>query len=227
MIDNAVGRAQVYWFLSGAFLYPSDENWTQDAPLLAPILKGQSGMPSDLIIEITGLDTLRVEYLRAFGAAGSPCYETEWGLPHEFRQSQEMADIAGFYHAFGFMMGGQVRERPDFLAAELEFMGALALKEAYAIQQGVAEHVEVCADAERKFLTDHLGRWIGLLAEYIRRTIGESPYQTLASFAEEFVKADAARLGAALDQPRLAEVRPTPPGPELSCGDCPIAGEQS
>ena len=38
MSQTALRRAQVYHFLSQAFLYP-DENWVEDLPLLAEILE--------------------------------------------------------------------------------------------------------------------------------------------------------------------------------------------
>lgn len=225
MIDTAVRRAQVYRFLSTAFLYPA-ENWLEDVPLINAVLGGlMNGYPPEIRVALSSLDEMQAAHRRSFGSAGSLCYETEWGIPNEFRHAQELADIAGFYRAFGFAMGSQVRERPDHITAELEFMSVMALKEAYAVERGIAEHAEVCVEAQRKFLADHLGRWIVLFAEYFRRAGGDGPYPEIASFAEAFVKADAACLGVTLEQPRLADVRPTPPGPELSCGDCPLAGQ--
>src|SRR4030067_283699 len=132
----AVPRAQVYSFLSDAFLYP-DENWCEDVPLLGEIISGLDFAPTALAIRPVELARLQAAYRRTFGAAGSLCYETEYGLPHEFSQSQELADINGFYRAFGFTIGGQVRERPDHVAAELEFMSILALHEAYAARDGL------------------------------------------------------------------------------------------
>jgi len=220
--DTALHRAQVYRFLADAFLYPS-ENWLDDLPLLDPILRDLAADNLRLETWALSLAALQTEHRRAFGVTGSLCYETECGLPHEFRQSQELADIAGFYRAFGFTVGGPVRERPDHLAVELEFMHVLALKEAYAAERGIAEHVEICADAQRKFLQDHLGRWIGLFAESLTRTTADSPYRALAGVAAAFVKADAEHLGVQPEQRRLTELKPTPLGPEISCEACPIA----
>jgi DMSO reductase family type II enzyme chaperone len=165
---------------------------------------------------------LQAAHRRAFGLVGSLCYETEFGLPHEFRQSQELADLAGFYRAFGFNVGGSVRERPDHLAVELEFMHILTLKEAWAREEGIAEHAEVCTDAQRKFLQDHLGRWIAPFAESLARSAEDGPYVALARFAADFIQADAERLGAHPESRPVAEMKPTPLAPDLACGDCPI-----
>jgi DMSO reductase family type II enzyme chaperone len=230
-IDIALRRAQVYRFLGDAFLYPSD-NWLEDLPALEPILRDLDAPAFCLLPSVVGhlpsslaLSDLQAEHRRAFGLTGSQCYETEFGLPHEFRQSQELADIAGFYRAFGFTMGGRVRERPDHLAAELEFMHVLALKEAYARANGLVKQTAVCEDAQRKFLQDHLGRWIGPFAESLARSALEGPYVSLAAFMAAFGQADARRLGAQPEQPVLADVRPTPLAPDLACESCPVLAE--
>lgn len=224
-IDTAIRRAQVYRFLADVFLYPT-ENWLDDLPLLADILRDLNFGIWNLEFESLNLPALQAEYRRAFGLVGSLCYETELGLPHEYRQSQEMADIAGFYRAFGFNIGGKVRERPDHLAAELEFMHVLALKEAYAFENGVAEHLEICAEAQCKFLQEHLGKWVGLFAKSLARSAADGPYVALARFASAFVEADARRLGVTVERRPLAAVKPTPLAPELSCEACPIAPGQ-
>jgi DMSO reductase family type II enzyme chaperone len=230
--ENAILRAQVYGFLADAFLYPR-ENWTEDLSLVANI-GAASGLPithyelrqavSRLPVTELPLSDLQTAYHHTFGIAGSLCYETEYGLPHEYRQSQEMADIAGFYRAFGFQMGGQRRERPDHIAVELEFMHILALKEAYALETGIPEHVEICVAAQGKFLQDHLGRWVNLFAQSVALNASGSVYEMVSQFTADFVCADAARLGVLLNQPQLNEVQHTPFDPDFSCADCAVAG---
>ena len=219
--DTAIRRAQVYRFLADAFLYPA-ENWSEDLPLVADIVHDFNLGVWDLELGIFDLPALQAEHRRAFGLTGSLCYETECGLPHEFRQSQEMADIAGFYRAFGFNIGGKVRERPDHVSAELEFMHILALKEAYAAENGVAEHVEICVEAQRKFLQEHLGQWVGLFAESLKQSATDGPFVALARFGSTLVLADAGRLGVTVEQRPLAGIKPTPLAPEISCEACPV-----
>ncbi|MEJ5247355.1 MAG: molecular chaperone TorD family protein [Caldilinea sp.] len=219
--EQAVYRAQVYAFLSVVHLYPS-ENWSEDLPLAAAAVARVEGAPPWPEVQPMTQEALQMAYLRAFGAAGSLCYETEYGLPHEYRQAQELADIAGFYRAFGFTLGGAVRERPDHLAVELEFMHVLALKEAHALLTGVAEQAELCVDAQAKFLGDHLGVWIELFAQSLALNTREAPYLPLARFTVEWVRADAARLGVQLASRNRKEVNHTPFDPDFSCAACPM-----
>lgn len=227
----AFRRSQLYRFLADTFLYPTD-NWLADWPLLTPVLQDLHKVlpsfdlaPWNLKLESLNLNLadLQAQHRQVFGLAGSLCYETECGLPHEFRQSQEMADIAGFYRAFGFQLGGPVRERPDHVAAELEFMHILALKEAYALERGIPEQVEVCVEAQAKFVRDHVGRWLELLAQAIAKTAPETLYARVAQCTAQWVAADAARLGVTPEMPTLRGAKPTPLDPVYSCAGCAVA----
>lgn len=222
---NAIRRAQVYKFLCDAFVYPRD-NWTEDIPALEAILK-DLGLGD---VQLAAFDRqtstvvqLQSAHRRALGLTGSLCYETECGLPDAYRQAQEMADIAGFYRAFGFAVGGAVRERPDHLAVELEFMHLLALKEAYALEQNLIEHAEICSEAQRKFLQDHLGCWLDLFAKNLALNGSAGPYPTLAQFTAAFVAADAARLGAQPARRAADQIQLTPFDPDPSCAGCTFA----
>jgi DMSO reductase family type II enzyme chaperone len=221
-VDHAVRRAQLYLFLSSAFMYP-EENWTDDWQTVTRIANDLNISLPEVGNWNADLDTLQSEYSHSIGLTGPLCYETEYGLPHEFRHSQELADIAGFYNAFGFSIGGTVHERPDHLSVELEFLYILSLKEAYAIQKGMSEQAEICIDAQRKFLHDHIGHWINWFAASLANLHPNSRYAALAQVAVTCVNADMARLGVQIEERQLAKVRPTPLGPELSCQDCTIA----
>ncbi|GIK76034.1 MAG: hypothetical protein BroJett021_50220 [Chloroflexota bacterium] len=219
--EQAVYRAQVYAFLSAVYLYPF-ENWSEELPLAAEAAGRVVGAPAWPNVQPLPLKELQAAFRRGFGAAGSLCYETEYGLPHEFRQAQELADIRGFHRAFGFDMGGVVRERPDHLAVELEFLHVLALKEAHAWLHGVAEQVEVCVAAQAKFLGDHLGTWVDLFAQSLALNTQDAPYLPLAHFTAAFVQAEAARLGVTLTPRSRKEVKHTPFDADFSCAACPV-----
>lgn len=233
MIDQAIQRAQVYYFLAHAYVYPQ-ENWLDDLPVLVEILQ-KLDVPVDPEMISSGasfnLEALQAQHREVFGLAGSVCYETEIGLPHEFRQSQELADIAGFYHAFGFQVGGSVHERPDYLASELEFMYLLALKEAWAEENALEEQVEICVDAQGKFLHDHLAHWIAPFCQSLEQSTSErlgpdgllSPYVKLSCLAETFLTREAGRLGGMVFAPEASEFKPTPFNPDYTCAGCAVA----
>lgn len=106
----------------------------------------------------------------------------EGNYHHPFNSFEEMADIAGFYRAFGFNFEG---ERPDHLCLELEFMRILSLKEAMAIQKGDQEKFDITINAEKEFLSSHIGRWTEALLQMTK----DIPfYSTLSRFLKEWVE---------------------------------------
>ena len=120
------------------------------------------------------------EYLKPLLQGAISPYETSYeprpgvsgGKPFQ------LADIAGFYRAFGFEVSG---ERPDHIVPELEFAALLCAKEAYARICGEPEGAEVCAEARRKFMTEHLGAWLPQLSQRISE---QSPGSALSALVE-------------------------------------------
>lgn len=154
------------------------------------------------VLPSTGGDGLRRAYDRLFEASGGlACPPHEASLapdsPQEgLTRTFEMADVAGFYRAFGVEVapGG---ERPDHLVAELEFMHLLALKEAIASGEGDGgERASLCRDAARAFLHDHLSRWIPRFAERLEAVGGETPYAVAGRLLERFVAHETVQLEA-------------------------------
>jgi hypothetical protein len=91
-------------------------------------------------------------------------YETAHGAPGG--RPMQLADIAGFYNAFGFHAAG---ERPDHLIPELEFVALTYFKEAHALQSADNRGASVCLDARQKFVSDHLLKWLPCLNEKAER----------------------------------------------------------
>ncbi len=100
---------------------------------------------------------LQGEFTRLFLQNRVPPYETSYLPKGSMGHVGQLADIAGFYRAFGFQVRG---EKPDHLGAELEFMAFLCIKEAHARLSGQEEGAEACAQARLKFWREHLGPWL-------------------------------------------------------------------
>lgn len=153
-------------------------------------------------LEAAEADGLRVAYERSFEPSGGlrcPPWETSHTVEtpqHAMRSTFELADVAGFYRAFGVELepGG---ERPDHVAVELEFMHLLSVKEAVAhAEQGPEEHAQTCHEAQRSFVRDHLGRFVGVLAGCLEAAAADPTYAEAGAVLEAFVAEDAARLDA-------------------------------
>jgi TorA maturation chaperone TorD len=109
-----------------------------------------------------------------------------------FQETSELADIAGFFKAFGLTLAES--ERVDHISVELEFMHFLTYKEAYAQTNHDAAKARFCRDTQRTFIRDHLGRWSPHFARLLDRKADGGYYSCLASLLEKFVSSELAFL---------------------------------
>lgn len=166
-------RSRVYELLSYAFAEPTKDflDFVQTGEFLREINAALSAHPcmdkeNIRLLESLTKDSARHrtdELVSAYERLTSPelnlLYECNYHLP--LNAAEEMADVAGFYRAFGLDFEG---DRPDHICMELEFMRLLVMKEAKALMDGNTENAEICISAQKSFLHSHLGRWAGALS---------------------------------------------------------------
>jgi TorA maturation chaperone TorD len=163
------------------------------------------------------LDELRPSYEAVFGGAvRCPPYEGSYESD-PVRSSREMADVAGFYRAFGAESAGPARERPDHAGCELEFLSFLAVKRLEAEEAGQDEQAAVCREAEEAFLRDHLGRWLPTFCREVAEESDSFVYRLLALAGERFVAGELARRGIE-PAPLRPRRRTAVEGDEVTCG---------
>ena len=149
---------------------------------------------------------LNEEYEAVFGllvSSDCPPYETEYiNSKFTFQRSNGLADVAGFYRAFGLDPSSQGPERHDHIALELEFMahlwGLLHHAESYR-DTSFGERVNICRQAQRRFLAEHLAWWSPAFATLLARRAEGGFYEAAAQFLAAFIAADRGLL--ALDAP--------------------------
>lgn len=176
----------------------------------------------DLLAAAASLPDLARQHAAVVGhtvrAAATP-YETEWtGWAGQPQQYHQISDIAAFYRAFGLELRA-CGERADHLAVELEFCAFLALKEAYARENGDAALERLAAEGARRFWELHLARWAPSFCRRVQRLAAAGFYAELARCTADFLRDECARLelaGADGDLPLL----PMDPSVSESCFSC-------
>lgn len=161
-----------------------------------------------------GLQEVQGDYVACFeaGSARAPLYETEYGRMRGLSKGKDLADVVGFYSAFGLTLG-EAPEMPDHVAVELEFYALLLHKQ--EVLASDPEGTEIVLDARRKFLADHLGGFVGALAQR-PSVVASAVYGPLFAWVAGLVAAECTRLG----------VRPAPldffaaEDGEMNCGGC-------
>lgn len=171
------------------------------------------------------LEDLQAEHRRVFSNVISldcPPYETLFGNDHVFGQAHVMGDIAGFYRAFGLELSKDIHERMDHLSVELEFMHFLGYKESYARCHDGDEKTQIVVEAQKKFVKNHVGRWVPLFCRMLAKKADTGFFKCLADFTSDLIEFDAAYLGVTPQPYSEAEYRPAtfnaPEGQTYECG---------
>ncbi len=158
--------------------------------------------PDDVMAKLPSTsDELNRQFERTFGLlSGSACppYETEYiDGKQTFQRSNTMADVAGFYRAFGWHVNPARRERPDHIALQLEFLARLLTLERAALQSGSRSmngQADICQRAQIRFLREHLAWWAGGFCKLLGTQCPGMFYGAVATFLGAFVAAERARL---------------------------------
>ncbi|HRX90334.1 MAG TPA: molecular chaperone TorD family protein [Steroidobacteraceae bacterium] len=177
------------------------------------------------------LRRFQVAYDALFGHAVSgkcAAYETEYGDGEINQRSAQLADLAGFYQAFGLEPASRESDRPDFISVECEFMSVLCAKEAHSRRTGNDAGIDCCIDAQATFLNDHLARWLPAFAHRVGEVGADPFYDALGRLACELLALECAQFGLPLG-PRWLQLRPADPEGEttISCLDATGCGPGS
>ena len=168
---------------------------------------------------------LRDEHRRVFSnviALDCPPYETLFGNDHVFGQSYVMGDISGFYTAFGLQLSQDIHERLDHLSVELEFLHYLAYKESYALCHDGQEKTKTVVDAEKKFVKEHIGRWVPLFSGMLKKKADYGFYKYIADLTAAWVNFEICFLSVIPQPYSETDYRPAnfvnPEGQSFECG---------
>ncbi|MDE2180396.1 MAG: molecular chaperone TorD family protein [candidate division NC10 bacterium] len=206
-VSAVLFRGAAFQALALGFAYPSSAVLIQLKARWNALLNGSRPWPAGtrpsfqctnkLLRDLDG-ETLEPEYVRLFGpAARCPLYETAYGdAGRLLGRSASLADIAGFYQAFGLHPATGNPHREDHIGLELEFMSLLTVKEAYAMAEGWQEALEVTRNAQQRFVQDHLGTWIDAFTAQLRLCTPHPFYAALGESLRALVRAEAICLQA-------------------------------
>ncbi len=228
-LDEAVdlARGHVYAFLAAALADPVSRHFElaldkkiQSVAMAAAELLADEREPHelDLMPVVRELAAPREEIARrhceVFGllvAKTAPPYETEYCRSNlTFYRTQQLADIAGFYRAFGLEPNLEEPERQDHISVELEFMARVIQGE---LNAAGPQQAEICRDAQKKFLADHLVWWAPAFARLLRRSASDGLYGALGAALAAFIAGERTTFGLG-PADELAEPQPEPDAPE-------------
>lgn len=222
-----MARQSLYRFAALSLLDPKAGSWQQLDALRGESLVGGAAalireladaVPAELELgerPLDDLDPTRVldrlpatpqalneQFENTFGllvSAACPPYETEYiNSKFDFQRSNTLADVSGFYRAFGLTPDDEHPERPDHVVLELEFMAQLVGLQRRAAQNSDADAVEkaaVCRDAQWRFLQEHLAWWTPAFSRLLSKENPNGFYEAAGAFLAALVPAERGLLG--------------------------------
>ncbi|MCE9552896.1 MAG: molecular chaperone TorD family protein [Planctomycetes bacterium] len=150
-----------------------------------------------------------------------PPHETDYiNSKFTFQRSHALADVSGFYQAFGLEPSPQRREQHDHIVLELEFMAFLLGLERRAAEcgdQGGAQRAAICRDAARRFLHEHLAWWAPAFGRLLGRENPGGYYEAVGVLLGALIAAERSLCG--IEHPRVGAAPSSVERPE-ECEGC-------
>jgi TorA maturation chaperone TorD len=239
-VDDALARSVIYRTLSVGFQLPTDEGLHRIGArdgfpvLVAALHRLDEGTGRPLLdaaaarlrtLTVPNVGALADTFFRLFGhtARGLVCAcETEYGPDTGFHQPQSLADISGYYLAFGLRPPAAADARLDHIACECEFMDFLNRKQAVLIATGSAapddDTLQVTREAERTFLREHLARFGRAFAARVASEDADGFFGALGGVLRGFIEAECTRVGVVAGPIDLIVPPDTPDETPIGCG---------
>jgi TorA maturation chaperone TorD len=196
--DETTAREDLCRFLSACYYEPAVEFAEEKlfdsivvaATRLSPDLAGRAHRLRDAF-GAQDMQSLLVDYTRLFlgpiEALAQP-YGSSWlGAPEQTEDNPPPA-VVDLYSEGGFDIDDNFMELPDHVAVELEFLYLLTFNRNLAARADQPDAVAAVESLKQRFLTEHLGAWIGPFAAAVTAGAETAFYRELAAFTERFVR---------------------------------------
>lgn len=139
-------------------------------------------------------ETLLLDYTRLFLGPShilAKPYGSVWLEGEKTVMGDSTMAVLDLYREGGFDIDDEFLELPDHVAVELEFLYLLIFRENEARLQGDTDKLNSVIDLKRRFLSQHLGRWVGPFAEAVKGGAESVFYRQLAELTQLFVSMEA------------------------------------
>jgi len=136
------------------------------------------------------LESLKIDYTQLFVGPFkllAPPYGSFY-----FEDSRIMGestiDVRKWYEKEGLDV--VIKDAPDHIAMELEFMYYLIAKQTQATNEENFQNIQLYQQKQKTFLYSHLARWVPVFAENVQKYAQTEFYKKLARLTEIFVQKD-------------------------------------
>ena len=187
-LSKACQRAESYKFLSECYYLPDKELIQKIADL------AQTDHPfaelGNYIATGVELESLKIDYSQLFVGPFkllAPPYGSFY-LEDSKIMGESTIDVRNWYEKEG--LGVVIKEAPDHIAMELEFMYYLIARQTQVANEGNLKDIQSYQQKQKSFLYIHLARWLPEFAENVQENAQTGFYKKLAQLTEMFIQND-------------------------------------
>ena len=181
-------RADSYKFLSECYYLP-DEELIQKVADLAHANQFFAEL-CNCIPSGFELESLKIDYAQLFVGPFkllAPPYGSFY-LEDSRIMGDSTIDIKNWYEKEGLDV--VIKDAPDHIVMELEFMYYLATKQTQATNEENLQDIQIYQQKQKSFLCSHLARWLPEFTENVQQNAQTEFYKKLAQLTEMFVQKD-------------------------------------
>ena len=213
--DTAVARSFIYQFLARAFQAPDPNNWAwlNDSGTHARIWEATQALGCDrnhpvrksaeefaLYVGAEEYESFYRGYFAIFARGNCPLTESAYSQPAV--EGQCNSSLAAFYREHGLVPTARRGERIDHICFELEFMAAMAAKEACVVGRS-EEQARHWSEAQTRFVREHLSLWVPLFTRRLATISTQQAFSALAVFSKAFLEHECERMEIRLHKPSV------------------------
>jgi len=210
MVDNLSqliqNQEKIYSFLQGIYEKEVNKKFLAEMPEKMKPLEAAAGMVSSKeskkVIEeyikfcnsipSQQMDTvetqLAADYARLFLSLNKvPAHPSESTYREGTMMMHHRDEVLELYWSFGITAGKEFTEPEDHIATELSFMAFLCQKTNQALQKGDIKKAKEYAEAQKKFLANHLIKWVPNLVKDVLQYSHTPFYKGIAVLTDEFL----------------------------------------
>ena len=189
-INDWLTRAVNWRFGSKLFQEPSAARCDELQTLISLLPAPQRASAASLVAEANARNDL---YFSALGPGGCAASESAYDLAAMANRGPLIAEVSAFYAAFDYPPRLTSDLAPDHVVVELDFLGFLALKVAYALFEGRDAEREIAERAYFDFRDRHPRFWLDSLRNRLQES--ESvPFARAAGWVADALAADVEEL---------------------------------
>lgn len=221
----AAARSQMYGFLAAVYNRLPDESFAgslsgaelagflaamaerEDLPaemqagvgLVEAFIEASQGRPVDELKTELAVDRTRLLRGVKPGYGPPPPYESVYAGSEGAPQMQASVAVRQAYAEAGVGLPEEVRDQPDFIGFELDFLRHLAAQEAQAWSNQDQEAALKLLEKEKAFLEEHIVRWVPRFCEVMAREARLGFYQGIARMTKGFVLDEVEKVARCLE----------------------------